>query len=114
MEKKRHRTRQFARTLDELDGYVGLHFKHNLADIKKMIRKMTDTVFDMPPAPEPTPGATATETATVSASAQVFWKQEVDMYFRKKNMYENKCALYTVIWSQCSEAMQAKVKSHDR
>jgi hypothetical protein len=105
---------QFARTLEELDGYVGLHFKHNPADIKKMIRKMTDTVFDMPLAPEPTPGATETATATVSASAKVFWKQEVDMYFRKKNMYENnKCALYTVIWSQCSEAMQAKVKSHD-
>jgi hypothetical protein len=105
---------QFARTLEELDGYVGLHFKHNPADIKKMIRKMTDTVFDMPPAPEPTPGTTETEAPAVSASAQVFWKQEVDMYFRKKNMYENnKCALYTVIWSQCSEAMQAKVKSHD-
>jgi hypothetical protein len=106
----------FARTLEELDGYVGLHFKHNPADIKKMIRKMTDTVFDMPPAPEPTPGTTETATATISASAQVFWKQEVDMYFREKNMYDNnKCALCTVvIWSQCSEAMQqAKVKSHD-
>jgi hypothetical protein len=105
---------QFTRTLEELDGYVGLHFKHNPADIKKMIRKMTDTILDMPPAPEPTPGTTETEAAAVSASAQVFWKQEVDMYFRKKNMYENnKCALYTVIWSQCSEAMQAKAKSHD-
>jgi hypothetical protein len=79
-----------------------------------MIRKMTDTVFDMPPAPKPTPGTTETKAAAVSASAQVFWKQEVDMYFRKKNMYDNnKCALYTVIWSQCSEAMQAKVKSHN-
>jgi hypothetical protein len=70
--------------LEELDGYVGLHFKHNPADIKKLIRKMTDIVFDVPPAPEPTPGATATKTATVSATAQVFWKQQVDMYLKQK------------------------------
>jgi hypothetical protein len=87
---------------------VGLHFKHNPAVIKKMIRKMTDTVLDVPPEPEPTPGATETKTATVT-----FWNKVVDMYFRQKVTYDNsKCALYTVIWSQCSEAMPAKVKSH--
>jgi Zinc knuckle len=34
------------------------------------------------------------------------------MFVKRKESYrENKCALYSIIWGQCSEAMQAKVKS---
>jgi hypothetical protein len=34
---------QFTRTIDELDSYVGLQFKHSPGDIKKMIKtSMTD------------------------------------------------------------------------
>jgi hypothetical protein len=39
---------QFARTVEELDSYVGLHFKYHPADIKKMIKNMEDTVVAVP------------------------------------------------------------------
>jgi hypothetical protein len=34
---------QFARTMEELNSYVGLHFKNHPADIKKMIKTLEDT-----------------------------------------------------------------------
>jgi hypothetical protein len=39
---------QFARTTEELDSYVGLHFQHLPVDIKKMIKGMNDTTIDPP------------------------------------------------------------------
>jgi hypothetical protein len=39
---------QFARTVEELDSYMGLHFKFHPADIKKMIKNMEDTIVAIP------------------------------------------------------------------
>lgn len=39
---------QFTRTVEELEVYVGAHFKRNVADIEKMIRTMKDTIFTPP------------------------------------------------------------------
>jgi hypothetical protein len=87
---------QFARTMEELDGYIGLHFKHNPADIKKMIKTMDDTSLAMPKDHEEY--ATKTEIH--------IWGKEVDMLVKQRETYNNnnKCALYSVVWGQSSEA----------
>ena len=49
-----------------------------------------------------------------SMTAVRIWEQEVTMYVKQVGNYKtNKCALYTLSFgaSQCSEAMQAKIKS---
>ena len=93
---------QYTRTLEELDSYVGLQFKYSPGDIKKMIKSMKDTEQTVPS--DPTTNASQTE--------KRIWEKEVDSYCKRKDMYiSNKIALYSVIWSQCSEVMQARLKS---
>ena len=93
---------QYTRTLEELDSYVGLHFKYSPGDIKKMIKSMTDTEQTLPA--DPRDKASKTE--------KRIWEKEVDSYCKRKDTYiSNKIALYSVIWSQCSEVMQARLKS---
>ena len=91
---------QFARTIEELDAYVGLQFKNHPGDVKKMIKTMQDTKIILP--------------KDASKTVVHIWEKEVDIYVKRPEFYKsNKCALYSVIWSQCSEAMQAKIKSDD-
>jgi hypothetical protein len=93
---------QFARTIEELSNYVGLYFKHHPDDIKKMIQNMVDTTLSPPT--DPVAGATQTQT--------LIWTKEVDLYVKRKETYSpNKCALYSVVWGQCSPTMQARVKT---
>jgi Zinc knuckle len=94
---------QYNRTLEELEVYVGAHIRHNGKDIRRMIRTMVDTTF-APPDDIDEENATSTEFA--------IWKADIKLFMEKREWYvENKCTLYSVIWSQCSEAMQAKIKS---
>ena len=94
---------QFTQTMEELDNnYVGLHFKHHPSNIKKMMKLMQDTEI-----PEPTDNED-----WASKTAVRIWDQEVIMYCKQVGTYKtNKCALYSVVWGQCSEAMHAKIKS---
>jgi hypothetical protein len=93
---------QYTRTLEELDSYVGLQFKYSPGDIKKMIKSMKDTEQTLPS--DPTTKASQTE--------KRIWEKEVDSYCKRKDTYiSNKIALYSVVWSQCSEVMQARLKS---
>jgi hypothetical protein len=93
---------QYTRTLEELDSYVGLHFKYSPGDIKKMIKSMTDTEQTLPADPKD----------KASKTEKRIWEKEVDSYCKRKDTYiSNKIALYSVIWSQCSEVMQARLKS---
>jgi hypothetical protein len=68
-----------------------------------MIRTMVDTIF-VPPL--------AIDELNASSTEHAIWKADIKLYMDKREWYtENKCMLYAVIWSQCSEAMQAKIKS---
>jgi hypothetical protein len=88
--------------MEELDSYV--HFTHHPADIKKMIKLMKNTMLVMPKDHD--------EEATKPDIH--IWEKEVDMFVKQQETYNNnKCALYSVIWGQCSEAMQLKIKSDD-
>jgi hypothetical protein len=93
------------RTMEELSNYVGLHFtKHHPADIKKMMKLMQDTKIL----------ESTDHEVGASMTAVRIWEQEVTMYVKQVGNYKtNKCALYTLSFgaSQCSEAMQAKIKS---
>ena len=42
---------QFNWTVEELDGYIGINLKHS-EDVKKMVKKMKDTVIAMPVDPK--------------------------------------------------------------
>ena len=95
---------QFARTTDKLDSYVGLHFKHYPMDIKKMIKEMNDVNISPPKDHEESAGKTEVK----------IWEKEIaeiEMYFTRPEKYN--CALYSVIWNQCSQAMQTKLKSNE-
>jgi hypothetical protein len=93
---------QYARTVEELEVYIGTHVKRNATDLKKMVRTMADTELERPTDLSDKCGQTDT----------AIWKAEVDMYVKQREAYrENKCALFSIIWSQCSKAMQAKIKS---
>jgi hypothetical protein len=80
--------KQFARTMEELDGYIGLHFKSHPADIKKLIKVMENTKIPMPN--DHTNNAAKTEVR--------IWEKEVDWFVKQRETYiSNKCALYSVI-----------------
>jgi hypothetical protein len=94
---------QYNRTMAELEVYVGAHMKRYSMDIRKMIRTMTDTVVE---APE------EIDLALVNATTEAIWKAKLKRSMEREDAYEeNKSALYAIIWSQCSEAMQSKLKS---
>ena len=79
---------QFARTVEELNNYVGLNFKSHPNDIKRMIQNMGDTAL-LPPT-DPTLPATQTEL--------LIWTKEVDLFVKQREIYQtNKCALYSVV-----------------
>ena len=93
---------QYSRTIDEIAGYIGLNFKKFPADIKKMVTTLTETKIVKP---------IALSSSADSIDKRI-WENEVDMYATQIAAYKNnKCALYSLVWGQCSESMQAKVKS---
>ena len=95
---------EFARTVEELDAYVGLQFKNHPGHVKTMIKTMQDTKIVIP----------KDHDTEASKTPIRIWEKKVDIYVKRLEFYvSNKCALYSVIWSQCSEAMQAKIKSDD-
>jgi hypothetical protein len=82
--------------MEELRNYVGLHFKHHPVNIKKMTKLMQDVDIVQP-----------TDLSAVSSETRKqVWQQEVKMYCEQVKTYKTnkKCALYSVIWGQCSEA----------
>ena len=92
---------QFNRTVEELDGYIGINLKHS-EDIKKMVKKMTDMVITVPTDLKST--ATKTELK--------IWDKTVGSYVKRIDLYiENKSTLYSVLWGQCSDTMKAKIKA---
>jgi hypothetical protein len=90
---------QLARTMEELNGYVGLHFKHNPADIKRMIELREDITIAMPKGYD--------DQATKTAIR--IWEMEVDMFIKRKETYNNnKCALYSIVWGQVPRPCKQK------
>ena len=94
---------QFTRTLDALAGYIGLNLKYYPADIKRMVTTLTETYIEKPinPPDEPT------------KFEMRLWGKDVDLYATQLRAYKsNKCALHSLVWGQCFESMQSKIKSY--
>jgi hypothetical protein len=77
-----------SRAMEELDSYVGLHFKYHPAGIKKMIKLMEHTTIAMP--------EDHTEDATQMAIC--IWEKEVDMCVKQpqttRNIQQQKMYVY--------------------
>ena len=85
---------QLTRTIEEVGTYVVLHFKDRTLDIKKMIKMMKSATIDLP----------KDQVDKVNKTLIRAWEKKVSLYIKQHEMYNsNKCALYYVLWGQCSE-----------
>lgn len=96
--------RQFAKTVEALEGYVkkNLKYAEDLVSLFATNSKLPE--LEKPPKP----GAEADEVDLE------IWKEDIrDLSKRKRVLRGNLAAIQAVIWGQCSEAMKAKIKSLD-
>ena len=94
---------QFQHTADELSMYMARKYEHG-GDVSMMLSDMQE--FDFNKDKPKTPG-----TAGDVVDQRIFEKQ-IDLYVKQLALYEqNKRALHMIIWGQCSETMQAKLKT---
>ena len=75
---------QFNRTVEELDGYIGINLKHS-EDIKKMVKKMKDTVIAIPV--DPKDDASKTELK--------IWDKMIESYVKRIDTYAESKARFT-------------------
>ena len=94
---------QFQRTVDELSMYMARKYEHG-GDVSMTLSDMEEFDFNKvePQAPS---------TVRDAVDQRIFEKQ-MDLHVKLLARYEeNKRALYMIIWGQCSETMQAKLKT---
>jgi hypothetical protein len=96
---------QFTRTMSELETYIGSQFKGGSAALLKMVRTNSETVFVPPPTPA------VDDKGAMDVGEREIWKGMIAHHIRDTRDYEsNKGALSTIVWGQCSQAMQAKLR----
>ena len=96
---------QFQRTVDELSMYMARKYEHG-GDISMMLSDMQEFDFNKvkPKAPS----------TTGDVGDQRIFEKQIDLHVKRLAVYDqNKRALYMIIWGQCSETMQAKIKTMD-
>ena len=94
--------RQYARTVEELEGYVRKHLK-NPEDVMSLFA-MTPKLPVLEKPPDPGPDA--------DEGDRELWKEDLkDLSKRRRILRGNLMAVQAVIWGQCSDAMKAKIKS---
>ena len=92
---------QFDKTVAQLGHYASTHFD-NAKDIKRMLTTLSEVHFIEPKDP-PFP---------TTMTKKRIWEKEVDHYTdRVKDYEENKYALFTIAFGQCSPAMKAQLRS---
>jgi hypothetical protein len=94
---------QFSRTCKELQSYCLKTYKYG-NDVAYIIRHFKE--FDMK-SHKPSPAPSDADSIDLR-----ILEKEVDEYVKRSTIYkQNKKALYMVVWAQCSNAMQVKMKS---
>jgi hypothetical protein len=94
---------QFAKTVEVLAEYIAKHIKFP-GDMSSLTEDLT----------LPTLTAPVLLPATADELEKLLWKQDVVQYAqRRAYLADNHKAVYAVIWGQCSEALRAKIKSHE-
>jgi hypothetical protein len=93
---------QFQKTTRAIVAYVNRTMKHG-NNMRFIIENLTDVNFDALIPTEPKTGNVKVD--------EMMLQQAVSLFMNGKDQYEmNKNALYTIIWEQCSEALQAKIE----
>ena len=92
---------QFTKTTWEITNYVGTKYK-NGADTQQAIENEVLPTIVMPA----DPGSNA------SATEKRIWEKQVDGYVKRlEQLDDNIKMLYSLVWGQCTDAMQARVRA---
>ena len=93
---------QYTDTMEELGRYASHTYKYG-EDIQDLVRNLRETVVVKP---------AKVEEDDKDPTNKRIWEKQVDEYVKRLNLYEsNKKGLYSVIWDQCSPALQARMES---
>ena len=88
--------------MNEIINYVGRTYTKYTAEFTQAVRDLELVDPTPPPNPDPT-----------NPIAFEMWKLEVKDYRTKEQEYSNfRAGLYNVVFGQCTEALQDKLKSH--
>jgi hypothetical protein len=94
---------KFTKTTKEITEYVGCTYKYG-SDTRLAIENLERPILSLPDDPET--DATRTETRK--------WEKEVDEYVRNKAyLEENLKTLYSLVWGQCTNVVQARIEALD-
>ncbi len=94
--------RQYARTLEALEGYAKKNFKFSEDFASLFAPDASEPVIEKPADLEP----------GYSATDEMIWKEEIKAYVSRLGVLRgNMAAIFAVAIGQCSEAMKAKLKS---
>ena len=96
--------RQYAKTLEVLDGYVRKTLKYSEDLAPLFADTMAVPMVDMPDDLDDDAGLTM----------KMIFAEEVKTYVKRNHtLKSNLATVYAVIWGQCSDDMKAKIKTHD-
>jgi hypothetical protein len=91
----------FSKTTKAIAGHVGKTYRYG-NDIWLAVQNLTTTVMDVPK-----------DLADTATNVQKrIWKKKVDEFVKRELYFEeNMQTLYSLIWGQCSDVMQARVEA---
>lgn len=93
---------QFQKTSKAIAAYANHTMKHG-KDMRYIIENLREVDFDTIMPEEPT--------GVSSKVADMMLQQKVTLFMKRMEQYDvNKDSLYSIIWNQCSEALQAKLE----
>jgi hypothetical protein len=94
---------QYSKTTKEIENYVGRTYKQG-ADVKAAIEQIDIGLPMITQPPDPLAAATPTQLR--------IWEKQIDNYVKRLDQRDtNIQTLYSLVWGQCTDAMQAKVKA---
>ena len=98
---------RFIKAVEELGNYVNKNKMSNPGDLAPIYRDLKVLIIPVPPENMP-----KNDEGVITALAREVWKQQVKTYTdRLMSLQDNTIAMYSVVWGQCSQNMQAKIKS---
>jgi hypothetical protein len=97
---------QYARTTKEIGNYVGRTYRQG-ADVKTAIEQID---VGLPVIVQP-----ADPPVNASMAQTRIWEKQIDQYVKQLDQRDiNIQTLYSLVWGQCTDAMQAKVEATSR
>jgi hypothetical protein len=87
----------FSKTTKAIAGHVGETYRYG-NDVRLAVQNLTATVMDVPK-----------DLADTATNAQKrIWEKKIDEFVKRE---QNMQTLYSLIWGQCSDVMQARVEA---